>query len=161
MYKRNKNFWHKNSTSHRFDSSKFLWLYGKGDLFESKELLCVSRRSFSYTATTIDQAKGMLRADIRSKGGNAAISLYISRGETSRTFFGNGYLPAEYTASAKAALVVPKNLPQEKKDELKQKFESLDLPAPRKESDEPLSCTTLFCALGCCCLFVLGAAAMS
>lgn len=103
------------------DSSKFHWLYGAGDFADSDELLCTSLKTLTSRATTIDQAKGLLRAQIRKYGGNAAYEFSISKEEVVN-FVRGVYKPALFTAKARAAVLVPKNLDSNAKEALKKRF---------------------------------------
>ncbi len=104
-----------------FDSSKFHWLYGVGDFPDTDELLCTSLKTLTSAATSIDQAKGLLRAQIRKYGGNAAYEFDISKEEVVN-FVRGVYKPALYTAKARAAVLVPKRLDSNAKEALKKRF---------------------------------------
>lgn len=104
-----------------FDSSKFHWLYGVGDFADTDELLCTSLKTLTSTATSIDQAKGILRSQIRKYGGNAAYEFNVSKEEVVN-FVRGVYKPALYTAKARAAVLVPKRLDSNAKEALKKRF---------------------------------------
>ena len=125
----------KNRKTEGYNRAQFLWLYGEADVFDDKEVLAISVAAYAFYATTIEQAKGQLREKIRGLGGNAAIFLRVSRGTTTRTFSGD-YMPAFFRAEAKAALVVPKQMSEEKKSELLAKFKETTRVEVKEEKEE-------------------------
>ena len=119
------------------ENFQFHWLFGLGDIPESKELLVSSERVIERTGTTIEQAKGTLRADIRAIGGNAALEFCIAKGESTRSITGGTYYPATFYASARAALVVPKSMNEAEKLERKARFLSFNETKKTKPQEQP------------------------
>ena len=99
-----------------FNPNGFYWLYTKDDILDDQELLAMTENRLTRKATTIEQAKGLLRADIRGVGGNAALCLDVERGET---YAG---CAATYTASALPGLLVPRSLDTNQRSLLKKRF---------------------------------------
>lgn len=126
----------KNRKTESYNRAQFLWLYGEADVFDDKEVLAISPASYTFYATTIEQAKGQLRERIRSLSGNAAIFLTLARGATRCTSDGD-YTPAVFRAEAQAALVVPKSMSEEKKAELQAKFKETTQEDVDEETEEP------------------------
>lgn len=105
-----------------FDSSKFFYMYGKGDLPLGMEIGFVDKNPIFHTATTISQARGVLRAKIRELGGNAAGYLTEERRSVAKTSW--SYAPAKYEVGAYPTLVYPKDLPSKDKEELLARFKA-------------------------------------
>ena len=108
FYRRNK--------KEKFDPSKFYFMYGDGDIPPNMEVALMDYKPVVHSATTISQARGQVRSDIRRMGGNAAGCLTEERGSVAKTSWSYG--SAMYTVSAYATLVVPVNLPAEEKEGL-------------------------------------------
>ncbi len=103
-----------------YEAPRFYWCYGMGDIPEDMELLLADDLPLIHSATTISQAKGITRSDIRYMGGNAGLYLSEERQAVSKS--SNSYEPAQYVVSAYAALIVPKNLSAEKREALLERF---------------------------------------
>lgn len=125
-------FHRRNNKRDKFDPNRFYWCYGKGDIPVDMELVALSKERISHVATTIDQAKGRLRSDIREKGGNATMGLSIERGGNYHNG-SYGYAPAEITASANVALVLPVKMPIAEKTQRKERLLALTKQPEKKE----------------------------
>lgn len=151
-------FHRRNNKRDKFDPNRFYWCYGKGDIPEGMELVASSKNVITCEGTMSEQAKGQLRSDIRSLGGNAAMGLSIERSGTVRRTFVAGYNPATITASAYAALILPKRMSQKEKEEREGKFKSAD----KVTSENSPSLTTdslvigLVVAILFCCIGLVG-----
>ncbi len=160
---------HYQQKKEKFDPNRFHWCYGMGDIPEGMELVASSKKRITCEGTTNEQAKGQLRSDIRSLGGNATMGLNIERGGTVRCMFVAGYYPATITASAYSALILPKQIAKEEKEERENRFLTLNglIPSPPQEEVKeeatslkesmPLSLVIITCGIvlafvACCVL---------
>lgn len=101
---------------HHSSANKFYWIFQESDVYDDKEILFVDNRSVIREGTTIEQAKREVQSFIRSIGGNTAMHLNVEKTSAPKTSW--AYYPARYSVSANAALVVPRSMREEKKDEL-------------------------------------------
>lgn len=105
----------------RFNPNRFYWLYSSSDLGPDERILTSGVRCHAK-ANTIQQAKGAIRASVRSHCGNAALNLKIDKGDS--LWINGVYEAPEYEVTAIASLVVPRGLDQEKKDQLRKRFDT-------------------------------------
>lgn len=104
-----------------FNPNRFYWLYSSSDLGPDERILTSGVRCHAK-AKTIQQAKGSIRASVRSHCGNAALNLKIDKGDS--LWINGVYEAPEYEVTAIASLVVPRGLDQKKKNQLRKRFDT-------------------------------------